>query len=729
MFSALTHDDPQRLGGYRPLARLGSGGMGTVYLARSGGGRVVALKTMHARIATDPVFRTRFRLETEAARVIGPVHGARVFDADPAAETPWLATEYVLGPTLDEAVELTGPLPETAVRALGARLCAALGQLHRSGVVHRDLKPSNIMLTADGPKVIDFGIARAFGDDRLTRTGAAAGTPAYMSPEQATGQEHTAAGDVFALAAVLTLAAAGHGPFGSGQAADLLYRVRYAEPDLTGVPAGLLPVLARCLAKDAAERPSTEHLAAELEPPTGDFVEQLPAALVMETVRRSAAVWSVAPHRLPPPADHPVDGAARTATAPAGRSAPSRRRLLTLGGGALLGAAAVGAGVKFRPGQDTSAGPGPSADKSPAWDVLWQVKADYGPDPEVPLAPYLLEKAVVVAVDSNELQSLDPKSGKARWDNPDLHHFPHTASDGRRIHVIDYPFEETDPFVVRPLNLTDGKLGEPVAEIPDLQGRHRQNQLLRVADGALYAVGGRGPVSPQAFREDQSWSLVALGLDTGRPRWTVPLPARPDGSQRRHFLAAEVRGDHLVLTRQDADGGLTLSVRDTGTGRLLWERPLEGKQSAFARARFAVDDRYVYTTSDGLAAWRLADGKQAWRFTQGRPGAGQSPPTVADDTVYVVEQGRGVLAVDTGDGALRWAEKGRADTEIVLDVEPAVGPGHLYSASASGLVATRRSDGRSDRPFKAAVGRYFPHEPSGLLVAVGDAYAAGFTLR
>ncbi|WP_258037915.1 serine/threonine-protein kinase, partial [Streptomyces sp. SM5] len=254
MFSPLTHDDPVRIGGYRPVARLGGGGMGTVYLARSADGRTAALKTMHARLATDPVSRGRFRLETDAARIIGPVHGARVLDADPSADIPWLATEYVLGPGLDEAVSSRGPLPEPAVRALGALLCAALTQLHRSDVVHRDLKPSNIMLTVDGPKLIDFGIARADGDDHLTRTGTAAGTPAFMSPEQAIGQEHTAAGDVFALAGVLTYAATGHGPFGTGQPADLLYRVRYAEPDLTGLPPALAPVLGQALGKVPAGR-------------------------------------------------------------------------------------------------------------------------------------------------------------------------------------------------------------------------------------------------------------------------------------------------------------------------------------------------------------------------------------------------------------------------------------------------------------------------------------------
>ncbi|MGP3973612.1 serine/threonine-protein kinase [Streptomyces sp. 8N114] len=141
----------------------------------------------------------------------------------------------------------------------------ALAQLHASDVVHRDLKPSNILLAATGPKVIDFGIARAAGDDRLTRTGAAAGTPAFMSPEQATGTEHTPAGDVFALAGVLVFACTGHGPFGRGRTADLLYRVRYAEPDLSLASEGLVPLLEHCLAKDPQERPATGELATALQ--------------------------------------------------------------------------------------------------------------------------------------------------------------------------------------------------------------------------------------------------------------------------------------------------------------------------------------------------------------------------------------------------------------------------------------------------------------------------------
>ncbi|MGK5642811.1 protein kinase domain-containing protein, partial [Streptomyces sp. URMC 126] len=339
MHLPLHHDDPRQLGPYRLVARLGGGGMGTVYLGRSPSGRTVALKAVHPRFASDEAFRVRFRLESDAARVIGGDHGAGVVDADPFAPRPWLATEYVPGPPLDEAVELCGPLPERTVRALGAVLCRALGRLHRSDVVHRDLKPSNVLVSVDGPKLIDFGVARALGDDRLTRLGAAAGTPAYMSPEQAAGAEHTSAGDVFALGGVLVFAATGHGPFGGGQAADLLYRVRYAAPDLSGLPPALVPVLARCLDKDPARRPSTGELAGLLGGEE-EFAAALTDTLLADIARRATEIWRLQPHRLPPP---PETADAPTATA-GPRPGPSRRRLLAIAGASALGVAAAGTG-------------------------------------------------------------------------------------------------------------------------------------------------------------------------------------------------------------------------------------------------------------------------------------------------------------------------------------------------------------------------------------------------
>ncbi|MFB6613764.1 PQQ-binding-like beta-propeller repeat protein [Streptomyces sp. NPDC056367] len=735
MLSPLTHDDPHRLGTYRLIARLGSGGMGTVYLARSATGRTAALKTVHAHIATDPAVRTRFRLEVDAARVIGPVHGARVFDADPVAETPWLATEYVLGPPLDDAVSAVGPLPEPAVRALGALLCAALAQLHASDVVHRDLKPSNIMLTADGPKVIDFGIARAIGDDRLTRTGTAAGTPAFMSPEQATGREHTSAGDVFALAGVLTYAATGHGPFGSGQHADLLYRVRYADPDLTGVPPALLPVLARCLAKNPADRPTTAELAARLDAGQDGFAGHLPEPLLMEIARRAGGVWHTPPHRLPAPPEHGLaetlpSGAPTAPTTPAGPAGLSRRRLLALGGGAVLGAAAVGAGAWAWSGRHGTAAPKPPAvAKEPAWDLLWQVQTSSA-DPVVPPAALVLDGLVVVG--QYGAQGLDPATGAVKWGGPGGYFMHRTATDGKQIHTVGHTIQEADPLRVSTVDPATGESGAPFSELADLRGILYGTQLLCATADAVYLAGGRGTHAQGAFRKDQAWFLLAVDVRSGRRLWEVPLPARPDKSTRLHFLSARAVGGHLVLVRQSADGEPSLAVHDARTGKALWERPLAGKQPAFTRAQLAVDEKHVYPAAGELTALALADGKQAWRFAGQAQGAHFGPPAVKDGAVYAVEEGRGLVALDATSGTPRWTEKPREVPAEDLDTPPAVGTGHVYvhSRASSGLLAADVRTGAVSSPFKAAKARYFAHPSARRLIAVGGQgeYAAAYPL-
>ncbi|WBO64426.1 protein kinase domain-containing protein [Streptomyces camelliae] len=730
MFSPLAHDDPESLGAHQLIARLGSGGMGTVYLGRSDTGRVVALKTMHARIAADPVFRTRFRLETDAARVIGGEHGARVFDADIVHETPWLATEYLIGPPLDDAVRLNGPLPERAVRALGARLCAALAQLHDSDVVHRDLKPSNIIVTADGPKVIDFGIARALGDDHLTRVGAAAGTPAFMSPEQAAGGEHSPAGDVFALAGVLVHAATGRGPFGMGQAADLLYRVRYAEPDLTGVPAGLFSVLLPCFAKDPLHRPTTGQLRSYLDGHEGEFVDCLPEPVLVDIARRASDVWRVEPRRLPPQAGH---GMARTA-AVGERERMSRRRLLMLGGGTAFGVAAAGTGAwawLSGRGAGTPARPGPTspAQREPTWDLLWQASSDYH-DPLVPPAPLLLDRLLIVG--QTELKGLSPTSGKALWPQYAEVSFQHrTATDGTLIHTLVRGHEDAASLTVCRVDPADGSVGEPLIELKDLNGELYGTQLLCATDAELYAVAGRGsqPTDSDSFRKGQTWYLLAFDLRARKKLWDVPLPARPEGSQRLHFLSAQVSGGRLVLVQQAADGATQLVVRDTGIGRLLWSRTLDSAQPTFSRARLAVDDRHVYPSAGGLLALGLDDGKVAWHYDKGPAGAAYSPPAVKDGVVYAVEAGRGVVAVDAGSGEPHWTEKGGDATAADLLAPPVVGLAYVYRNASSRLAAVDLADGGTTRPFKAAAAaHYFAHPASRRLIALGENYTAGYPL-
>ncbi|WP_326666538.1 serine/threonine-protein kinase [Streptomyces sp. NBC_00385] len=250
---------PESVGGYAVERELGAGGMGVVYLARSRGGRAVAVKVARSELATDPHFRERFRAEVEAARRVGGFHTAPVVDADPAAAAPWLATAYIPGPTLGALIEAEGPMGEARLRQLGAALAEALAAIHGCGLVHRDLKPGNIIMASDGPRVLDFGIARALESTRLTATGVAFGTPGFLAPEQAQGLEVGGAADVFALGAVL-VAAAGGSAFGAGTPMGLMYRSVHEAPDLAVVPDGLRPIVASCLAKEPGERPTPERL-------------------------------------------------------------------------------------------------------------------------------------------------------------------------------------------------------------------------------------------------------------------------------------------------------------------------------------------------------------------------------------------------------------------------------------------------------------------------------------
>lgn len=260
-------DEPTVVGPYRLLGRLGSGGMGRVYLGRSTGGRTVAVKIVHPHFALDEEFRARFRREVEAARRVGGAWTAPVLDADPEAPVPWVATGYAAGPSLAAAVADAGALPAHSVRVLGAGLAEALSAVHALGLVHRDVKPSNVLLTLDGPLLIDFGIARATdGTASLTSTGVSVGSPGYMSPEQILGKTVAGPADIFSLGALLVYAATGEPPFPGDSSASLLYKVVHEEPRLGSLEGELRQLVAQCLAKDPAERPAPGDVARRLAP-------------------------------------------------------------------------------------------------------------------------------------------------------------------------------------------------------------------------------------------------------------------------------------------------------------------------------------------------------------------------------------------------------------------------------------------------------------------------------
>jgi eukaryotic-like serine/threonine-protein kinase len=251
----LTSDDPATIGGYRLEARLGSGGMGRVYLAFTPAGRPVALKVVRSDLGDDQDFRIRFGQEIQAAKRVRGLYTAELIDADPAATPPWLVTAYVPGPSVEEVIDRDGPMPEATVFRLVAGVAEALQAIHAAGVIHRDLKPSNVLLAQDGPRVIDFGIARALAASPVTRTGATMGSPDYMSPEMIMNRPVTPAIDVFALGSLAAFAAVGRLPFGRGHITDVAHRVAHDPPDLAGCPAGLVTLIEACLQKEPQARP------------------------------------------------------------------------------------------------------------------------------------------------------------------------------------------------------------------------------------------------------------------------------------------------------------------------------------------------------------------------------------------------------------------------------------------------------------------------------------------
>ncbi|MEU2573945.1 ABC transporter substrate-binding protein [Streptomyces anulatus] len=399
----LITEDPRTIGPFRTLVRLGAGGMGVVYLARTAGGALAAVKVIRAEHAADPGFRARFRREAEAAaRITGP-WVVPVLGADTEDREPWLATAFVPGPSLAEMVGAGGALPTTTVRALGSRLAAALVAVHEAGLIHRDVKPGNVLLALDGPRLIDFGIARHGGATALTATDAVIGTPGYLAPEQASAGPVGPACDVFSLGCVLVYAATGRRPFGEGGAAGaagVLFRTVHEEPDLAGVEPGLLPLIAACLAKDPADRPTAsrvrDDLAGRAPGGTGDpgrvrdpreYPGRRGAPDPHELPGTSPAPWQHDP--WPMPAGLPALIAERSAAAlalpdpeplpvtlatPAEDGAASgrtRRRLLTAGaaGAVLLAGGSTATWIALRGAGAGAGGPSAGSGKPPTYTI------------------------------------------------------------------------------------------------------------------------------------------------------------------------------------------------------------------------------------------------------------------------------------------------------------------------------------------------------------------------
>ncbi|WP_327364260.1 serine/threonine-protein kinase [Streptomyces sp. NBC_01296] len=295
VFHPLEVDDPRSVAGYRIAARLGAGGMGKVYLSYTPGGRSVAIKVIRPEFGEDAEFRRRFRQEVRAAERVQGLYTAPVIDSDTEGRRPWLATAYVPGPSLADAVQRHGGLPVPTVLLLVAGVAEALQVIHAAGIVHRDLKPSNVLLAGDGPRVIDFGIARAADATALTGSGVTIGTPTFMAPEQAAGGAVTPATDIFALGQVAAYAATGLPAFGEGTSHGVLYRIVHEQPDLTRLPAQLHELVTRCLAKDPAARPSVDEVLALCRAANGDAPLRRPEAWLPGAVAADITLRAAAP--------------------------------------------------------------------------------------------------------------------------------------------------------------------------------------------------------------------------------------------------------------------------------------------------------------------------------------------------------------------------------------------------------------------------------------------------
>ncbi|MFC9812173.1 PQQ-binding-like beta-propeller repeat protein [Streptomyces virginiae] len=593
--------DPIRLGPYRILAVLGEGGMGKVYVGQDGEGRAAAVKVLHPHLAHDTNLTQRFVREARMAQAVGGGSVARVLDARTEGGRPWIATEFLTGPTLADAVRSHGPLDEPALRALAAGLAGALNDIHGAGLVHRDLKPANIVLTATGPRVIDFGIARPEHGLTLTATGQVPVTPGYGAPEQVLGQRVGPPADVFSLGAVLVYAASGRHAYEGSHVAAVQYEVVHGEPRLDRVPPALRPLIGPCLAKDPASRPLPDQLVRASAPPRGSDRAWRHGAIAQDITAREHGL-----HRL--------------TTLPGG-VAPrpvSRRRLLTglAVGGSVL---AVGGGAAAWWGLSNRAGSGPfdipAAVETPQAKVLDMKKGDYvlGETPPplwsitsaVPAdspAPLPVRDVIVVAAPEGGIAARSVVDGTVRW----------TAAKAvaarRYLSLSDRLVAAADG---------DGSLLTFVASTgrPKWTARADAAWLLAADDEAVYVVTGDRRVR-------------SVGRSDGRIRWTVGVDADLGADAASRGLAAQGR---LVVTA--ADG--TVVALDTADGRRVWDRR---KQSDDGRAKVALSGRVLCVTGKNLTAVDVVDGKELWSAENPKPPNGSpvswGPPTIHGDHVY-----------------------------------------------------------------------------------------------
>ncbi|MFE1262203.1 PQQ-binding-like beta-propeller repeat protein [Streptomyces albogriseolus] len=693
MVDQLTQHDPRRIGPFEVLGRLGAGGMGLVYLARSASGRRVAIKTVRTELAEDQLFRVRFTREVEAARAVSGFYTAAVVDADPRAAVPWLATAYVPAPSLEEIVNECGPLPAQAVRWLAAGVAEALQSIHGAGLVHRDLKPSNVLVVEDGPRVIDFGIASGVSNTRLTMTNVAVGTPAYMSPEQAKDSRSvTGASDVFSLGSMLVFAATGHPPFHGANPVETVFMLLREGPDLEGLPDELRPLIEACMQMDPTARPNPADLQAQLAPhlfgsgsdDSGTASAWLPerAVSLIEARRggrparppqnsgRSGGGAGARPHVPPPPPHDPVVPPPPSQAAPVGAPGTGPVRLagaaVPIGPGPRVAdtrAAAVQAPppavalaatwTKPRPGVNgaepaaASAPPAPAAPpEQPGGWRPWRFRMsnDVWGTPAV--------AGDLVYVTSFEVHALDVATGRRRFKTRDVA-WSMSVADGR-IHASDGPT----------LYALDAREG---GDLWRLNTDAWVYSLKADRGTVLTGTRGGGVQGREASTGQKLWELTGCQTDFESPE---AGPALFDGT---------------AYVWQDA----RLRALDARTGEERWSYPIgDAASCGGVPVRLtSAPDGYVYVCAGTrVLALEAASGHVRWHFEA--PAAFLCPPAfvpgpaVTGGGVYLADYLGTVYALDATDGRDRW----RIATEARSSVEPVlVAAGHVHVGSGKGL--------------------------------------------
>jgi outer membrane protein assembly factor BamB len=719
----LTAGDPRAVGEFRLRARLGAGGMGRVYLGFSPSGRAVAVKVVRRELAWDHGFRTRFGQEVAAARAVSGIYTAPVVAAGLDDDPPWLATAFVPGPSLDGAVEAAGPLPDSALWKLAAGLVEALQAIHAAQLVHRDLKPANVLLAVDGPRVIDFGISRALDGTSMTATGMVIGTPAFMSPEQATAAPTGPSSDVFSLGCLLAFAATGVPPFGDGNPATVLYQIVHSPPALDLVPKGLRGFVASCLAKRPGGRPAlaalADTIATAMRPDVpASLASFWPAAItdmIADYQARLGAEMAAAEDLQPMPVAGPAGGA------PAALAAQSGGASAGLG---LAGGGAPGAPASPRPsrtGRHAAAGPGAGGGRASGRPVTGHTDplggrrlipglraALAGPDPD--------RRRILLAVAGTCAAGL----GVLGWELSD---------DGTRRGVADgtRPRPATGRKAAPRAAASAGKppspgtvlwtfpTGDHVEADPTAAGgviyagsEDHNVYAIRASDGAklwTYYTGARvysGPavLDGVVYVGSNDHNLYALRASDGAKLW--------------NYVAGEsITGDPKVaggVVYAGCDDQNVYAI-DAASGDRIWAK-FTGAP-VFAKPAVARGVVYVGSADFHVYALRASDGAEVWNyFTNGPVFEG---PVLAGGVAYFGSGDHNVYALRARDGRRLWSFR----TGNQVNAAPAVTGGVVYIASTDhNVYALRASDGAELWRYRTGSKVY-----SGPVVAGGVVYA------